>query len=115
MAENAFHVWVIERAHSTGSESRRDKVFLSIEGASSYLMDYFHGWCEDHNYPEDWDEEDMDASLPFKEMFSVEILLAYLDQQKKHRWHKDPIWGPESAFEAQRPIEFFLAPIKISP
>lgn len=108
----AYLVTVVERSHSSGAETRWDKIFLSLEGASQYMKDYIAGIAMDFDYPEGWDVDDYNGEkFPKTSYFCLENLKEYLEKikaDKKSRYADEPYWGPYSNYEAQRPIEIFL-------
>lgn len=111
---DAYLVIVIDRAPSSGSENRCQKVFYSLEGASAWLINQHEAFAEDYNYPEEWDEEDMGCAFPGKEIFSIENLKENLEKNKKTYYDK-PIWGPYSQYCCHAPTEYFIKGIKIEP
>ncbi len=107
-----YQAIVIYRAPSSGSENRSQRCFKTLEGASKWMKEHFEGWAEDLNYPEEWDEEDMKSPFPSNEIFSVENLLANLEKNKKS-YYTIPVWGPESEYEAQVPVEYHIIKTKL--
>lgn len=109
---NAYIVTVVERSHSSGAETRWEKVFLSIDGASTYMKNYIAGIAMDFDYPESWDVDDYKGEqFPKTSFFCVENLKEYLEKMKtdkKARYLDEPYWGPYSEYEVQRPIEIFI-------
>lgn len=107
---------VIYRSPSSGGERRCQCCFKTLEGASKWMLHHFEEWAKDMNYPEDWDEEDMKCPFPTKEiaeqLFSVENLLANIEKNRKS-YYTIPVWGPESEFEAQVPIEYQIIKTKL--
>ena len=113
-ATTGYLAIIIDRAPSSGAEHRSQQVFLSLEGASAWLMKQFEGYGEDWYYPDEWDEEDMGCTFPEKEIFSVDALKANLATNDVAFYDK-AIWGPYSQYQGQVPIEFFIKKIKILP
>ena len=113
-ATTGYIAIIIERAPSSGAENRSQRVFLSLEGASAWLMEQFESYGEDWYYPAEWDEEDMGCTFPEKEIFSVEALKENIATNDVAYFDK-PIWGPQSEYQGQAPIEFFIKKIKIMP
>ena len=73
------------------------------------MISMLDGYAEERDYPEDWDTEDMNgAQWPSHEIFSIENLTKQLEKNEKNFGYDTPIWGPESNYEAQAPIEFFI-------
>lgn len=113
-ATTGYLAIIIERAPSSGGESRSQQVFLSLEGASAWLMKQFECYGEDWYYPDEWDEEDMGCPFPDKNIFNVDALKANLATNDVAFYDK-AIWGPQSEYQGQAPIEFFIKKIKILP
>ena len=107
--KQVYLVTSIFRAHSSGSESRHDQVCHSLEGVSKVLLKFYDNWCLDYNYPEEWDQEDMHVPFPSRQTFSlaaIQKVSARLHPGKL--WKQVELWGPESDFEAQKPVEILL-------
>lgn len=107
--KTGYLVTTIYRAHSSGSESRYDQVCLTLAGASKVLQKFYDDWCTDYNYPEDWDQEDMHVPFPSRDIFSVAALeKAATKLHPGKLWKSVELWGPESDWEAQKPVEILL-------
>ena len=109
-----YMVIVIERTCSSGAEHRIQRVFLSLEGASAWLMKQHETFAEDWYYPEEWDEEDFGCPFPESSIFSVELLKENLATNEVAYYDK-PIWGPYSQYQGQVPLEYYIKKVKILP
>lgn len=70
-----YLVTYIYRSASSGSESRTNKVFNTIEEASEYIRtEWFDSLCEINEYPSDWDEENLGRPMPTRDDFTVEAI-----------------------------------------
>lgn len=67
-----FVVTYIYRAASSGAEQIRNKIFNTLEDASTYIRtEWFDSLCEDNDYPSEWNEEDL-GPMPSRDDFTVE-------------------------------------------
>lgn len=65
------------RAHSSGYENYFKKAFNTLEEATSYIHDiWYDRFCEEFWFPEEWDEDDMGAPFPKKELFAPEVIIS---------------------------------------
>ena len=70
-----YHLREISRAHSSGYENSYIKSFPTLEEAATYVHDvWYDRFCEEYEFPSEWDEEDMGAPFPSKETFTVEAI-----------------------------------------
>jgi len=70
-----FLVSYTYRTASSGSESRNDKVFDTLEEAAKYIRtEWYDSFCEINEYPDEWDEENLGRSMPTRNDFSIEAI-----------------------------------------
>ena len=70
-----YHLTCISRTLSSGFESRYKKSFETLEEAAKYIQDvWYDEYCEDFEFPLEWDEEDRGCAFPKKEEFTYEAL-----------------------------------------
>jgi hypothetical protein len=113
-----FIVNYIERTHN-GNEHSFRKVFETLELASDWLQLYIQSYCEDYNIPEDWDTADMgNAPPPNKIMFSVprlrELMVKEAAKPKGQRQGQLRVYGPESEFGMNRPLEILIEEVAMN-
>jgi hypothetical protein len=108
-----YTVESITRAHSTGSENKVAKIFLTLEAASDWLKFDLECICQDYMWPDSWDAEEMGgAAPPTSDLFNVSRLKLLL-AQRKNPSESVLVWGPESNFELQRPVEIRILEMKM--
>ena len=79
-----YHLTSISRTMSSGFESKFVKSFATLEEAVTYIQDvWFDEYCQDFEFPAEWDEEDRGCPFPTKEEFTLEAIKTKMG--KKHR------------------------------
>ena len=70
-----YHLTCISRTLSSGYESSYKKSFETLEEAATYIHDvWYDEFCQDFEFPGEWDEEDKGCPFPKKEEFTYEAL-----------------------------------------
>ena len=105
---NKYLVTSISRALSSGNESSRKKIFDSLEEATTYIHDeWYDEFCEDFEFPSEWDEEDMGVPFPKKEEFTFKSIK---DKMENSKYNKKSIkfFNYYSQYAALVPYELIL-------
>jgi hypothetical protein len=62
----------IYRTASSGSESRTNTIFETLEKAVKYIKtEWYDSLCEINDYPSEWNEDDL-GPMPSRESFTLE-------------------------------------------
>ena len=65
----------ISRTLSSGYQSIFTKSFNTLKELADYIQDeWYDAFCEDFDFPQEWDEEDRGCAFPKKEEFTYEAL-----------------------------------------
>jgi hypothetical protein len=89
---------------SSGYESTYKKSFATLEEAASYIHDvWYDEFCQDYDFPVEWDEEDRGCAFPKKEEFTPEAIKTKM--QKKRSL---VLLDAYSQYAALRPNEVML-------
>jgi hypothetical protein len=104
-----FLVTYVTRAHSSGYENRNNKAFDTLELAAAYIQgEWYDGFCELNNYPDDWDEEDFDCAMPKREDFSLEAI----NKARSKKYWIGNLFAPYSKYHGLVPDELRLEEVK---
>ena len=70
-----YHLTSISRTFSSGYETTFKKSFATLEEAANYIHDeWYDEYCQDYEFPLEWDEEDRGCAFPKKEEFTLESI-----------------------------------------
>jgi len=79
-----YNVIHISRTLSSGFESSRIKNFETLEEVATYIHDeWYDQFCEDFDYPNEWDIDDMNANFPSKEEFTLKSITDKIKNKRK--------------------------------
>lgn len=79
-----YHLTVISRTLSSGFENGYKKSFATLEEAATYLHDeWYDEYCQDWEFPLEWDEEDRGRKFPSKDQFTLETIKAKMLNKRR--------------------------------
>jgi hypothetical protein len=79
-----YHLTSTSRTLSSGFESTFKKSFATLEEAATYIHDvWYDDFCEDFEFPLEWDEEDRGCAFPKKEEFTPEAIKSRIGKKRK--------------------------------
>lgn len=103
-------VTTITREHLPGKQSRKERVFHTLEQASADIQRYIEDICEYYEWPEKWDAEEFGGQpFPTRELGAVERLRALLANSNGQ---PVVVWGPFSSCCLLVPEEILLTETK---
>jgi len=69
---------------SSGFESTYKKSFSTLEEAAKYIHDeWYDEYCQDFDFPSEWDEEDRGCAFPKKEEFTLEAIKSKMGKKNR--------------------------------
>jgi hypothetical protein len=69
------------RTDSSGYENKYIKSFETLEEVAKYIQDiWYDEFCQDYEFPGDWDEEDMGCAFPKKTEMTFDIIKAKMEK-----------------------------------
>ena len=99
-----YHFTLITRTLSSGFESSFKKSFATLEEAATYIQDeWYPSFCEDFEFPGDWDEEDMGRAFLKKDEITLDVIKTKM--LNKRRLVLLDAW---SNYAALKPFEVML-------
>jgi hypothetical protein len=79
-----YHFTLLTRTLSSGFESTFKKSFATLEEASTYIHDeWYPSFCEDFEFPRDWDEEDMGRAFLKKDELTLEAIKTKMQNKRR--------------------------------
>jgi len=79
-----YHLTSISRTMSSGFESTYKKSFATLEEAATYIHDeWYDEYCQDFDFPSEWDEEDRGCAFPKKEEFTLEAIKSKMGKKNR--------------------------------
>ena len=79
-----YHLTSTSRTMSSGFESTFKKSFATIEEAATYIHDvWYDEYCQDFEFPEEWDAEDRGRAFPKKEEFTLEAIKTKMVKKRR--------------------------------
>ena len=79
-----YHLTSISRTMSSGFESTYKKSFSTLEEAATYIHDeWYDEYCQDFDFPSEWDEEDRGCAFPKKEEFTLEAIKSKMGKKNR--------------------------------
>jgi hypothetical protein len=79
-----YHLTSISRTFSSGYESTYKKSFATLEEAATYIHDeWYDEYCQDFDFPSEWDEEDRGCAFPKKEEFTLEAIKSKMGKKNR--------------------------------
>jgi hypothetical protein len=65
-----FLVTYVYRQASSGAEHTYPRIFQTLEEASEYIRtEWYDSFCDNNDYPQEWNEEDLGGPMPTRDDF----------------------------------------------
>jgi hypothetical protein len=99
-----YHFTLLTRTLSSGFESSFKKSFATLEEAAIYIHDeWYPSFCQDFEFPGDWDEEDMGRAFLKKDELTLDVI-----KTKMHNKRRLVLLDAYSQYAALKPFEVML-------
>ena len=78
-----YHLSTTTRTYSSGFENKNIKSFETLEEVAKYIQDeWYDEFCQDFEFPGEWDEEDMGCAFPKKTEMTFDIIKAKMEKKR---------------------------------